>query len=286
MKKTFATVLAVFAFALVFTSCTKEGQYMPSKKISEIVHTSSYKTLTGLEISNTEREVWTWNGKLLSYIDYYDANGDRANTSLFRYDDQNRIDEINYGTSTAKYDYDNGLLDEIEVINDNGTLRGKFEFEHKGNRITAIDIVTSGGKSMEALPFNPLRFVLPENAAEKVMECAAAKGTIRVILTWTGNNVTTIEGSGMYAFNYQYKYDDKTNPFKGLIDMSENVDLVLFSENNIIHEEITISGSTDITDYSYVYDGMYPVKREWETKGYSPMEMFEYTIKHVVEYKY
>ena len=223
---------------------------------------------------------------MLSYIDYYDANGNRTSTSLFRYDSENRIEEINYGTATAKYDYDNGLLDEIEIINANGTLRGKFEFEHKGNKITAIDIVTNGGKSMEVLPFNPLRFVLPESAAEKVMEGASTRGTIRVLFTWTGNNVTTLEGSGMDAFNYQYKYDDKTNPFKGLINMGEDVDFVLFSENNIIHEEATINGSTDITDYSFVYDGKYPVNMEWETKGYSPMEMFEYTIKNVVEYKY
>ena len=44
MKKTFALMIAVFAVAMVFTSCTKEGQYMPTKKISEIVYTRSHKT--------------------------------------------------------------------------------------------------------------------------------------------------------------------------------------------------------------------------------------------------
>lgn len=286
MKKSLVSVLAIFAFAIVFTSCTKEGQYMPSKKIKEIVYTDYYRTAAGLDISTTEREVWTWNGKLLSYIDYYDANGDREGTSLFRYDDQNRIDEINYGTYSAKYDYDNGLIDEIEVFNANGTVRGKYEFEHKGNKITAIEMVTGTGKSMASLPFNPLRFILPESAAEKVMECAASKGTIRVTLTWSGNNVSVLEGDGMFSFTEKYQFDNKTNPFRGLLNMGENFDYSIFSQNNIVHLESIINGVTEETDYGYEYDGKYPVKMEWETTGYSPMEMFEYTVKHVTEFKY
>lgn len=40
MKKTLALMVAFFALTVVFTSCTKEGQYMPNKKISEIVYTA------------------------------------------------------------------------------------------------------------------------------------------------------------------------------------------------------------------------------------------------------
>jgi len=266
MKKTFALLIAVFVAALAFTSCEKEGQYVPKQKISEIKHTRTYKTPTGTEISRTEREVWNWNGKVLSYIDYYDANDNRT-TTMFRYDNDNRIVEIDYGHATAKFNYDNNLIKEIELTSENGAMISKYELEHKGKTVTAINMTFSAvGKSVTSLPFNPLRLFVPENAANKLLECSQTKGTTRATLTWTGKNITEMNTSGEYNLSYKYTYDDKNNPYKGLFDVTTLGMDEMFSANNVVREEVTEGGSTKAVNYSYVYDNKKcPVKLTWES---------------------
>ena len=54
----------------VFASCTKDGVYKPKKKISKIYQT----VLTDPVPEKVLIESWTWDGKLLSKIDYGDDN--------------------------------------------------------------------------------------------------------------------------------------------------------------------------------------------------------------------
>jgi len=285
MKKTFVLMIAVFAFAMVFTSCTKEGQYMPSKKISEIVFSKTYKSPLGTEISRTEREVWNWNGKLLSYIDYYDATGDRS-TTLFRYDDDQRIEEINYGSYTAEFDYEDGLIEEIQITNEYGDLVVKYAFEHKGKTVTAIDINSNGSKSLEQLPFNPLKVIIPENAAKRALQGAATKGSSRMVLTWTGKNVTGLDIIGSTKASYKWDYDDKINPFKGLYDVEQSRCDLIYSENNVTREEMTDATAVVVENYSYTYDSKYPVLKEWDAQESDPAGLVTLTIHCVNQYKY
>lgn len=287
MKKTFALMVAVFALSVAFTSCSKEGQYMPKKKISEIVRTGSYKTIAGTEISRTEREVWTWNGKQLSYIDYYDANDVRSNTTMFRYDKNNCLEEINYGLSTAKFNYDDGLIDEIKVYNNRGELAVEYDFEHKGKTLTSIDIKSYDQKSVKSLPFNPLNFIIPENAASKVAECAATKGSSRIELTWTGKNITKMDYRGNPSIiTYRWTYDDKVNPFKGLYDIEAYLLGTICSDNNVTKEELTNGTVTEIVDYSYTYDGKYPVRVVWESQITDLTGYITVPYHHDCQYKY
>lgn len=265
MKKTFVFMIAVFAVALAFTSCEKEGQYTPKQKITEVKHTRTYKTPAGTEISRTEREVWTWNDKVLSYIDYYDANDNRS-TALFRYDDNNRVIEINYGSTTAKFNYDNNLIKNIEIFSAAGTTIGKYELEHKGKTVTGMNVTLNDGKSVNSLPFNPLRLFIPENAADQVMENSPVKGTTHVLLTWTGKNVTAMEMNGENNMSYKWTYDDKNNPYKGLFDVVALGTDEIFSANNVVREEIMQGNNASATNYSYVYNSKKsPVKMTWES---------------------
>lgn len=287
MKRTFAFMIAVFVTALAFTSCEKEGQYVPKQKISEIKHVRYHELPDGTTISNNEHEVWTWNGKVLSYIDYYNAKEERTGTTLFRYDKDNRIVEINYGSTTAKFDYDDNVIDEIEVVNENGSTVGKFDLEHKGKTVISIDVTLNDSKSMASLPFNPLSFFMPENAADKVLESSCAKGTTHVVLTWTGKNVTAMELSGSYNISYKWTYDDKNNPYKGLFDMEGlNMD-VIFSANNVVRQVLTEGGSTYTTEYTYTYDGKKcPVKKSWESVIYLSEYNVSVPVKCVDEFQY
>lgn len=282
MKKIFALMTAVFALSMVFTSCTKEGQYMPKKKISEVVHQKSYTTPLGTNISRTEREVWNWNGRLLSYIDYYSATGDRT-TSLFRYDDDKRVEEINYGSYTAKFDYDDGLVDEIKILNDRGEVITKYDFEHEGKTVTAIDITTGGQKDAKPLPFNPLRLFLPENAANSVQNCAATKGSSRMVFTWTGKNITAMDIIGAQKVSYKWTYDDKVNPYKGLFDLVQSRADLIYSVNNVTREEKVDGSNVSVESYTYTYDGKCPVKKVWEMQE---NELFDITITIHCETEY
>lgn len=287
MKKTFALMIAVFAVAMVFTSCTKEGQYMPKQKISEVKHTRTYKMpISGTEISQTEREVWTWNGKVLSYIDHYDANDNRS-TTLFRYDGNNRIVEINYGSATAMFNYDNKLIKDIEIFNAVGNMIGKYELEHKGNTVTAINVTLQDGKSLTSLPFNPLSLFIPDDAANKVLENAQAKGTTHVTLTWTGKNVTAMEMKGSYNLSYRWTYDDKNNPYKSLFDVVTLDMEDYLSENNVVRQEIAEGGSTHATNYSFVYNSKKsPVTRTWESTMRIAEVSTDLPVTCVDEYQY
>ena len=86
MKK---SIIFCFCVALValFISCDKkEGVYNPSKKIQKI-----YTVEDGdKELS----EVWHWDGKVLTSIDYIDDM--YATTATFSYDKNNRMIFFNY----------------------------------------------------------------------------------------------------------------------------------------------------------------------------------------------
>lgn len=286
MKKTFALMIAVFAFAMVFTSCTKEGQYMPNKKISKIVRTRSH--MTGeLLVSTTQSEKWTWGGDLLSYIDYYDSKDNRIGTSIFRYDDDRRIEEVEDGTFSVKYDYDDGHLDEIEITNiATGKKYRKMDFDYKGSKLSSIEITTYDQtydqKGIEDLAFNPLRFVLSDEVAEAVMSMPATKGVEHLTITWTGNNITEITSGTYYA---KWTYDDKINPFKGFFNADYTISETR-SANNPIREEVSMDGKVTVIDYNYEYDGKYPTKVKYQTESSTLIPGYTLKVDNVTEYQY
>ena len=103
MKK-LSLLLALFALALSFTSCDKEGVYNPNKKISK----SYLDTSEGKQLTST----WNWDGKLLRTIDYHDLiSGEIAYTNIFSYNDKDQIVSISDITNN-----------EIEIKKTNGKI--------------------------------------------------------------------------------------------------------------------------------------------------------------------
>ena len=285
MKKTFALMTVVLVAAVAFTSCTKEGQYNPKKKISKIVYASSgVEPLTGFTITDTTKEVWTWEGDILSYIDYYNHRGNRTHTALFRYDDKKRIKEIDDNDRKLVFDYDDNLIEEIEYYDRFGSLEQKVEFEHTGNKITAI--IVEGSADYGQKSFNPLRYFIPEDVAETMMKNASKGTTTRYDLTWTGKNVTKMECVGQTRATWNYSYDNKINPFKGFFDLFTSGYLMLFSANNITKTDYSGDDGNSTVDYSYVYDGKYPVKKQYEGMYYGGGLFPDHPMTFVTEYIY
>lgn len=283
MKRTFQFLMAVCAFVVAFSSCTKEGQYLPKEKISQIVYTKSYtEAITGITVSSTEKEEWNWGGDLLNFIDYYNSTGTRYNTTLFRYDDQKRIVEIQDGDGSAKFDYDDNQIDEIELYDQFGHETGKIEFEHKGGKVVAINVKNY---DFAQKGFNPLRFIFPESLAEMMMKNASKSSDTRYTLTWKGNNVKTVEAIGSTRSSANYTYDNKTNPFLGLYNVlvSQRGSL-MFSTNNVV-QMVYKDDNTNLTeDYSYSYDGNYPTRVSWVSTASGLIG--NYKENHVKEYRY
>lgn len=283
MKKTLVSLLAVFALTVIFTSCTKEGQYMPSKKISEIVYVHSHK-VGDLLVSTSESEKWTWGGKLLSYIDYYNVDGVRTRTVLFRYDNDNRIEEVEDGTYNMKYAYENNHLKEIVVVNTtNGKEVQKMAFSYKGSKLATIDVTTYDTKGAESYSFNPLRFVVPENVAAMVTSQNDVKGTVRTTFTWTGSNIT--EMTSDRGLSVKWSYDKNTNPFKGFLNMENTFDFA-YSANNIIRQDLSVNGEATVLEYEYEYDGKYPTKVKYQSESSTLVPGYTLTVDNVTEYKY
>lgn len=282
MKKTFVSLLAIFAVIIVFTSCTKEGQYMPSKKISEIVYVHSHK-VGDLVVSTTESEKWTWNGKMLSYIDYYNADGDRTSTALFRYDNDNRLEEIEGGIYNVKYDYENNHIDDVEVVDvSTGKEVQKIEFSYKSGKVATIDVTTYDAKGAASCIINPLRFILPDNVAEMVTSQSAEKGTTRYTLTWTGKNITELSAPGC---SVKWTYDNNTNPFKGFFNMDLHFDQI-YSANNVVRQDLTLDGKSTTIEFDYVYDGKYPTRVKYQSESSTLVPGYTLTVDNVTEYKY
>ena len=122
MKK-ILTIFAIACVALVFAGCQKDGVYNPSKKISKIYYTST----SGVK---SLKQIWTWNGKLLDKIDYYDG-GSIYKTYNFTYDGKRLTRMSNYANNRyIEYKYDGSHLSEANVFS-SGSLEYIYKFTYK-----------------------------------------------------------------------------------------------------------------------------------------------------------
>jgi hypothetical protein len=94
-----ATIAIASSVMFSFTSCKKDGVYKPKEKISQIFSQQSY--YSGVpeidQLFPTEgkilEETWTWDGKLLSSIDYGGGY-----VAYFEYE-KKRLDKITFRKS-------------------------------------------------------------------------------------------------------------------------------------------------------------------------------------------
>lgn len=267
MKKSFIFCLCVAIIAL-FTACNKnqEGVFNPSKKIQKtyIVNQDGEKELT---------EVWHWDGKVLSSIDYIDNS--YPYTVYFSYDNKNRViaaDEA--GGAHTEFIYDGKYIQKIQAIYE-GVVVSTAEFDHENGKISEMrlsDILGKDGSWSKMHVLNPLRYVIPEAfpAVEKAMEkCAKdAKGDDQIVirLHWKGDNVNTMELSFPIGINQvtetvEITYDKKNNPMYGLFaSLGSDAAVNLFvNKNNPLNMKYSYMGTVvEEMDFTYEYEDNFP----------------------------
>lgn len=267
MKK-LVCILAMGALVLGFASCKKEGQYMPKKKITQIVDTYA-TSAEGVSNTTAQQQIWKWGGDILSYIEYYDYNGNLLTTLVFGYDKDNRIDEIISSTSNEsfKYTYSGKYLDKVEYSR-NENLICTYTFVRKNKNIIEVNCATTS-KSDVAMVANPFVFFMPEKVATELAKAPTAKGSSTIKLTWDGKNVveaTMNEGEQVHSF--KWKYDNKINPFESFLRFGSYTYSEMFSQNNVVEETESLNNISKTTTFTYKYEGKYPVERTYtENQG-------------------
>ena len=266
MKK-ISLLLALFALAILFTSCQKTEPYNPKEKISKIYVDYGY----GKSLS----EVWNWDGKQLKTIEYY-IGMSNFYTEEFTYNKNGQLQKVEGagGDARTEYIYNKfGRLHKIKHFDyDENTVT--YTFEYDGNNLSEMIIVTSKfivpDKSIAA----PLKYVLPELAfvetSEMLSNIPAARGGIRleVDIDWRGSNISEIEvETGGYTEEYYFKYDDKLSPYHNFwgLDFGGVSDNIFVNKNNIVEYTVVTSYAgfsySDTKYISYTYDGKYPVSK-------------------------
>lgn len=288
MKKIILTAMALAVVAM-FSACTKDGVYNPSKKISRVYMSSgSAKNLS---------EVWHWDKNKLSSIDHYSTSGSLSYTLNFTYDGRkmSRVDCYAQNYYVA-FTYEGSKLKKFDVY-DSGVLSMSGDVTHKGSKVSQVTITSysSGSKSSEyrEVEENILDMIIPCFDKEQYKKTLDSKSvaTTTYSLTWKGNNISqTVINYGSETTTLQYTYDKKKNPYRGDLwaFFSENVvegEAVWGSKNNALTEIATYQDNSGTTtrnyNYSYTYDGNWPTI---QNLSYTSGD-YSYTITRYFEYE-
>ncbi|MBR6440924.1 MAG: hypothetical protein IKS44_02620 [Bacteroidales bacterium] len=290
MKKTImmAALVAVVCF---IGACTKEGVYNPSEKISKVYESSTYKAEyldgnTWREAYNesspkTLRETWNWDGKKLMSVNHYDSEGkiEADETINFTYDGK-RLTKIS-GAEAGNYadiTYDGSVIDKIQIYT-NSVPMATVTFTYDGKKVSQIVYTYASNVDMDKAPksFALLDFInhtmTPTNNENltAMIRKDAAKGSnsMTMTYTWDGKNISNeTYSNGNYSHSIAYSYDNKSNPYKGFVlGYFEGETVLAASKNNVTKAVSTYSeGSrteTETTEYTYEYDGKWPVSRTY-----------------------
>ena len=273
MKKSIIFCLCIAVIAL-FSACKDpDGVYNPSKKIQKVftVNEDGEKVLA---------ETWRWDGDVLTSIDYLDYDGTIALTNRFSYDNQNRLIAADGGGAHCEYIYDGKKIEKI-VMTADGSEVASYEFKHKGNKISEIEIDIDlfddwddddYGWDKKDIVF-PLRFMMPEIYSEveaAVKKCSKdSKGDqVKIKLNWSGDNVKSMDMSfNIMGMNMtetaEFTYDNKNNPMYGSLAAASSsaVENLFLNKNNPLTVKISYLGQIlGTSDYTYEYEDNYPVK--------------------------
>lgn len=217
-----------------------------------------------------------------------------------------------YGTNMI---WQGGRLTEMIVKRiKNGAIveNGRATFSYQGENPTEVTITSSEGDETESATmyitysdgrvsevymvegdeWEKMNYAYSSDGKLESVTQTSMGGTMRnYVMTWTGNNITTVKryDNGTLENTYTFTYDSKKRPTDAIptwfqIIMSDGYSWA--SANNVILRTYETSyGYTRTYSYAYTYDGDYPVKcietyRYEGSSGYSDV----YTTTSYYEY--
>lgn len=231
---------------------------------------------------------------------YYDWVNDTTFTTKLDYTlemtyDGKRLESISEPGESykVKFVYDGRKLEKV-VLEDNGTEFTMIEVSHDGKKIDKLTFhdYEKGFSASDKMRGTLLRLMLPDmtiaNRVDYQLTKAVKKGSkdgndaIVVYLTWDGDNVSKITVNEREQ-EITFIYDNKENPgygFCGMLAVESHIDqfesgLSYLNANNITsitskYKEYDYDENGNMTDaewrtstidFSYTYDGKWPVTR-------------------------
>lgn len=259
MKRLSILVLAIATIAFVASSCQKEGQFNPSKKITSAV-VEKLNNDGNMGISQKINYKWEKNLLVEEVVD----NGSVV-TSHFTYDSKKRISEINTSDNIRLvYSYNGNKIATIEE-SINGKLNKTYVFKHDDfGYISSIDVTVPEYKSTEVYAnssVNPL-FFMPTEIATDIQTTMLKYKMTDMFYAFVYDNNNNIEQMQINGTVFKYKYDNKRNPLYGFYDiLSMDFDWI-FAKHNVIERIVTYQSDPDFKQtvkYEYTYSGNYPL---------------------------
>lgn len=294
MKKLSKIMIITLLSVFVFASCEKEeGVFNPKQKIHKT--SSTYEEMTEVLVNGTWQtvgddkyagpsEVWVWDGNLLSSIRYYDGIN-MEYEEHYQYDKDNVLIRVSNDEGDAyEYVYGDSQLKEIDYFYGN-ELEGRIMVSHDGKKISKLTMQIDYAKA-----FSALRHILPAGDSKNMKKAFAqlkknSKNDEEMYINfeWDGDNVSkiTFNDEGEIIVMMSFTYDKKKNPYYGLFDITRTDDMLDItdfsglSKNNVTSLCFSEDGETYMEDFTYTYDGKYPVAVvskivfEDEEEGYS-----------------
>ncbi|MCQ2271726.1 MAG: hypothetical protein MJZ72_02920 [Bacteroidales bacterium] len=296
MKRILLFAIAV-AMVMTFGSCHKEGKYTPSKKISRIYEESSSD---GRHLSQS----WNWNKNKLQSINHHNYDGSIYFTEDFTYKN-GRISRIDlrfpdsYSSDYFEITYDGGKLSRITEYYD-GRLSNESSFTYKNGKISTMnETYYSKHYKDEAMPTVKSTFlslIIPElsdRIVENLYRLSNKSGSdfFTYSFEWKGNNISMIKCSyDEGGTETKFTYDNKKNPFYGLLDDGSPSLEAVSSKNNVTSYTdyyYNYDGETSIgtCTYTYTYDGNWPTSERYQVNHQFSFGIY-YTSYGTTYYEY
>lgn len=300
MKKSGEFFVLALVSLFLFSSCEKEGVYNPKQKIDRIYYSAEINDHgETFNIDKLLKEEWNWNGNLLESIAYYDDEGNQAAVETYEYDGD-RLVRIHYGyEGRYEFEYDGKRLSSVKCYAGDAVVN-EVEVIHDGKKIVALNVTEwANDFYSETLPMRAsvLRHLVPnisEQAANQLLAQTRQANEkmcdihYSFLFEWDGKNISKITETGDAGTQvFEYTYDNMKNPFKGLFDINElEFYSLCVSENNVLSETIHLADTLIVGEYTFTYDGKYPVTRSWtRTDSYGFGDEYSETFTYYYEYK-
>lgn len=264
LKTLLLTALAALFLVTTITSCNKDeaGVYNPDKKIAQIFE-KQYNEQEYLT------EQWTWDGNVLTKIDYYDL-GEAAGLENFEYIDNKLNKVIDNYLYYSLYFYDEANTkhySKIEYYDNHDNKLSEITFQYTEDKVTSMSITTTAvtkqfltmfkrgfiGKMIPAQSMNQIANIVEKNHANN------SKTTTNVAFVYEGDNVISMS-VGNYITTFA-GYDQYKNPIYNWTPFRnyyEETNPTVFQYNNPGSMTISFNGLNFNTTFSYTYDGDYP----------------------------
>ena len=264
LKTLLLTALAALFLVTTITSCNKDeaGVYNPDKKIAQIFE-KQYNEQEYLT------EQWTWDGDLLTKVDYYDQ-GEVAGFENYEYLDNKLNKVIDNYLYYSLYFYDEANdkhYSKIEYYDDNNTKLSEITFQYTEDKVTSMSVTTTAVTKHFLTMLNRgfIGKMIPAQGMDQIVKEVKknqennSKSTTNVVFVYEGDNVISMT-VGSYITTFA-GYDQFKNPvynWTPFRNYYEETNPTVFQYNNP-GSMTTSYGVIDlVTTFTYTYDGDYP----------------------------